>query len=86
VEPTEPKKRGRPRNPTPQFDRKRIKFLGFVADLTQRRDNWTVYIFEESQKEDAPKESFVKYTEAEARDEAMNRIRALVDKKKNPGP
>jgi hypothetical protein len=80
----EPKKRGRPRNEPFKLDRSRIHFIGYVADMTQRGNNWTVYIFEENQKEDAPRASFVKFTEQEAKDEAMARIKEFVEKKKNP--
>jgi len=80
----EPKKRGRPRNEPFKLDRTRIHFMGYVADMTQRRDNWTLYIVEENQKEDAQKVSFVKVTKQEAKDEAIARIKEFVEKKKNP--
>lgn len=84
MEPNEPKKRGRPRNQPYELDRKQMKFLGHTANLTKMRDNWHVNIFEDGQKEDQPKFTFVKYTEQEAKDEAMKRIRELVAKKNNP--
>jgi hypothetical protein len=48
------------------------------------RDNWHVKIFEEGQKEDQPKFTFVKYTKEEAEAEAKARIKELVEQKNKP--
>jgi hypothetical protein len=48
------------------FEGKRMLFLGHVAVVTKMRDNWHVNIFEEGQREDQPKFTFVKYTKEEA--------------------
>ena len=48
------------------------------------RDNWHVKIFEEGQKEDQPKFTFVKYTKEEAEVEAKARIKELVEQKNKP--
>jgi hypothetical protein len=61
MEPGERKKPGPKRKQPFVLDRKKLVFLGHVANLTQMRDNWHVNIFEEGQKEDQPKLTFVKY-------------------------
>jgi len=72
MEPNEPKKRGRPRNQRYELDRKEMKFMGHTIDLTKMMDNWHVNIFADGQQEDELKFAFVKFSEQEAKVEAMN--------------
>jgi hypothetical protein len=81
MEPGERKKPGPKRKQPFVLDRKKLVFLGHVANLTQMRDNWHVNIFEEGQKEDQPKLTFVKYTKEEAEAEAKARIKELAEQK-----